>query len=104
MLIPAYAAEKKQKNADKRLDASTEVVTEIMGTPDKSIPQDLLNKSECAIIVPGLKKGGFIIGGEYGRGFASCRKAGRVGWSAPGAPPLAERAVVQISEPAHDGN
>ena len=85
MLIPAYAAEKKQKNADKRLDASTEVVTEIMGTPDKSIPQDLLNKSECAIIVPGLKKGGFIIGGEYGRGFASCRKAGRVGWSAPGA-------------------
>jgi SH3 domain-containing YSC84-like protein 1 len=84
MMIPAYSADK-PKDADKRLAAAADVMTEIMGTPDKSIPQDLLNKSACAIIVPGLKKGAFIVGGKYGRGFVSCRKEGGVGWSAPGA-------------------
>lgn len=56
-----------------------------MDTPDKSIPQDLLNKADCVIIVPGLKKGAFIVGAKYGRGFFSCRKQGGVGWSAPAA-------------------
>ena len=51
----------------------------------RSIPQDLLNKSECMIVVPGLKKGAFIVGGKYGRGYVACRKEGGVGWSAPGA-------------------
>jgi lipid-binding SYLF domain-containing protein len=59
-------------------------LTDIMGTPDRSIPQDLLNKSQCIVIVPGLKKGAFIFGGKYGRGFAVCRKDNGVGWSAPG--------------------
>src|SRR5467141_2083021 len=54
-----------------------------MGTPDRSIPQDLLDKSHCIVIIPGLKKGAFIIGGKYGKGFISCRKPG-AGWSAPG--------------------
>jgi lipid-binding SYLF domain-containing protein len=54
-----------------------------MSASDKSIPQDLLNKSECIIVVPGLKKGGFILGAKYGRGFMLCRKEGGVGWSAP---------------------
>lgn len=85
MLIPAYSAEPKQRDADKRLAAAADVLTEVMGTPDKSIPQDLLNKSECAIIVPGLKKGAFIVGGKYGRGFVSCRKPDGLGWSAPAA-------------------
>ncbi len=85
MLIPAYSAEPKQRDADKRLSAATDVINEVMGTPDKSIPQDLLNRSECAIIVPGLKKGAFIVGGKYGRGFVSCRKTEGVGWSAPAA-------------------
>ena len=84
MIIPAYAAEK-QRDADKRLAAATEVMKEIMATPDKSIPQDLLNRAQCVIIVPGLKKGAFIIGGKFGRGFVSCRKADGIGWSAPGA-------------------
>jgi lipid-binding SYLF domain-containing protein len=84
MVIPAYAAEK-QRDADKRLAAATEVMKEIMATPDKSIPQDLLNRAQCVIIVPGLKKGAFIIGGKFGRGFVSCRKADGIGWSAPGA-------------------
>lgn len=85
MLVPAYGATEKQKDVDKRLDAAALVMKEIMSTPDKSIPQDLLNKSQCVVVVPGLKKGAFIIGGKYGRGFVSCRHANGIGWSAPGA-------------------
>jgi lipid-binding SYLF domain-containing protein len=72
-----------QTDSDKRLSEATAVMNEVMATPDKSIPQDLLNKAECVVVVPGLKKGAFIIGGKYGRGFASCRREGNVGWSAP---------------------
>lgn len=68
----------------RRLEDAAEVFKEVMATPDRSIPQNLLDKAECVIIVPGLKKGAFIFGGKYGRGFASCRK-GNVGWSAPAA-------------------
>jgi lipid-binding SYLF domain-containing protein len=71
-------------DAPKRLDAAADVLTEIMGAPDKGIPQDLLDKSECVVIVPGLKKGAFIVGGKYGKGFLSCRRPG-AGWSAPAA-------------------
>lgn len=74
-----------QPDSTKRLQAAADVINEIMGTPDKSIPQDLLDKSQCAIVVPGLKKGAFIVGGKYGKGFASCRKQGGLGWSAPAA-------------------
>ena len=70
-------------DAPARLDAAADVMTEIMSTPDKGIPQDLLEKAECVVIVPGLKKGAFIVGGKYGKGFLLCRKAGG-GWSAPG--------------------
>jgi lipid-binding SYLF domain-containing protein len=55
-----------------------------MATPDKAIPQDLLEKAHCIVIVPGLKKGAFIVGGKYGKGYLSCRKKKGVGWSAPG--------------------
>jgi lipid-binding SYLF domain-containing protein len=68
-----------------RLHASAEVFSEIMSTPDKGVPQDLLDKSACIVIIPGLKKGAFVIGGSYGKGFISCRKESGVGWSAPGA-------------------
>ncbi len=68
-----------------RLQAATEVFSEIMSTPDKGIPQDLLEKSHCIAIVPGLKKGAFIVGGKFGRGFVSCRASNGHGWSAPGA-------------------
>jgi lipid-binding SYLF domain-containing protein len=56
-----------------------------MATPDKGIPQELLEKSSCIVIVPGLKKAAFIVGGKYGKGFISCRNAAGNGWSAPGA-------------------
>ena len=65
-----------------RLNAAADVVSEIMATPDKGIPQDLLDKAACAVIIPNVKKGAFIIGAKYGRGFIVCRRANR-GWSAP---------------------
>ncbi len=68
----------------RRLNAAADVFAEVMDISDKAIPQELLDKAECAVIVPGLKKGAFIIGGKYGRGFITCRR-GKVGWSAPGA-------------------
>jgi lipid-binding SYLF domain-containing protein len=72
-------------DAAERLEEAALALQEVMGTPDKSIPQELLAKAECIIIVPDLKKGAFIFGAKYGRGFATCRKEGGVGWSAPGA-------------------
>lgn len=66
-----------------RLGAATDVLNEIMSAPDKGIPQDLLDKSACAVIVPNVKKGAFIVGAKYGRGFIACRRAGGRGWSAP---------------------
>lgn len=83
VLATAAFAEKKSKTAE-RLDDAAVMFSEIMGSPDKSIPQDLIDRSQCVVLVPGLKKGAFIIGGKYGKGFVSCRKAGG-GWSAPAA-------------------
>ena len=74
-----------EKDVERLGDAAT-VFSEIMDAPDKGIPQDLLDKAYCIVIVPGLKKGAFIVGAKYGKGFVSCRnqKAARR-WSAPGA-------------------
>ena len=81
-LLPftAYAA----SDAPKRLQTAAEAFKEVMGIPDKAIPQELLEKAECIVIIPDLKKGAFIVGGKYGKGFVSCRKKDGVGWSAPG--------------------
>src|ERR1700691_619377 len=73
-----------ESDAPARLQAAADVFKEVMGIPDKAIPQDLLNKSQCIIIVPGLKKGAFIVGAQYGKGFVSCRSKAGVGWGAPG--------------------
>jgi SH3 domain-containing YSC84-like protein 1 len=74
-----------QNDDNKRLDAAATVFSEVMSTGDKAIPQDLLEKAKCAVIVPGLKKGAFIVGAKYGRGFVTCRNKSGQGWSAPGA-------------------
>ena len=66
-----------------RLQSSNEVLGEIMGAPDSGIPQELLEKSQCIVIVPGLKKGAFVFGGKYGRGYILCRASSGDGWSAP---------------------
>ncbi|HEY1342468.1 MAG TPA: lipid-binding SYLF domain-containing protein [Bryobacteraceae bacterium] len=78
------AADEKTKTAE-RLDDSASLFSEVMDSPDKSIPQDLLNKAHCIVLVPGLKKAAFGVGGKYGRGFAVCRAAGGQGWGAPAA-------------------
>jgi len=67
-----------------RLNEASATFSEIMKTPDKGIPQDLLEKAHCIVIVPGLKKAAFIVGAKYGKGFISCRKETGTGWSAPG--------------------
>src|SRR5260221_625644 len=74
-----------QKDVVRRLDESATVLSEIMASPDKGIPEDLLEKAHCIVIVPGLKKGAFIVGGKYGKGFLSCRDKNTIGWSAPAA-------------------
>lgn len=68
-----------------RLAAAASALKEVMGIPERAIPQELMAKAECIVIVPDLKKGAFIIGAQYGKGFVSCRRPNGVGWSAPGA-------------------
>jgi len=80
----AFAADREIK-VDDRLDASAETLTDMMRAADKGIPQDLLNKAKCVVVVPGMKKAGFIFGAKFGRGFAVCRRPGGSGWSAPAA-------------------
>ncbi len=79
--LPLVAAS--EDNVAQRLEESSAVLQEIMNAPDKSIPQDLVDKSKCVVVVPNLKKGAFIVGAKYGKGFITCRT--HAGWSAPGA-------------------
>ena len=64
-----------------RLQSSVDVIHAIMATPDKGIPEEVLNDAKCILVVPNMIKGGFVFGGKHGRGVASCRTA--EGWSAP---------------------
>jgi SH3 domain-containing YSC84-like protein 1 len=67
----------------KRLHDAAAVFSEIMATPDKGIPQELLEKAHCIVIVPDLKTAAFVVGGKYGKGSLSCRGPNQAGWSAP---------------------
>jgi len=82
MSAVAFAADREAKVED-RLDASADALTDMMRAADKGIPQDLINKAKCVVVVPGMKKAGFIFGAKYGRGFAVCRQHDGLGWSAP---------------------
>jgi lipid-binding SYLF domain-containing protein len=70
-------------NAVERIGEAKTVFEEIMSTPEKGIPQDLLAKAHCIVIVPSVKKAGFIVGGQYGVGVALCRQPGGAGWTGP---------------------
>jgi lipid-binding SYLF domain-containing protein len=72
-----------KNDADARLESAADLVSDMMKASDKGVPQDLLNKSRCVILIPGLKKAAFVLGAKYGRGFAMCRRPNGVGWSAP---------------------
>jgi lipid-binding SYLF domain-containing protein len=78
----AFAADREIKVTD-RLDASADTLADMMKASDKGIPQDLLDKAKCVVVIPGMKKAGFIFGAKYGQGFAACRRSGGTGWSAP---------------------
>jgi lipid-binding SYLF domain-containing protein len=80
-IVPMLA---KDNEAVKRLDESAAVFSEVMATPDKGIPQDLLANARCIVIVPGMKTAAFLVGGKFGKGYVSCRKRDGAGWSAPG--------------------
>ena len=73
-----------QSEQAKRLDEAATVFSEVMGTPDKAIPQELMDRAQCVIVIPGMKGGAFIFGAKYGKGFLSCRKKSGVGWTGPG--------------------
>jgi len=70
-----------EENPDHRMRAAADVLQEMLGAPDRGIPRDLLEKAQCVIIIPGVKKAGFIVGADYGKGFSVCRHAG--GWTGP---------------------
>src|ERR1035437_2109114 len=70
--------------AQERLSDATNVFNEIMATPDKGVPQELLETAHCIIIVPGMKQAAFGVGAKWGRGYAVCRQ-NRAGWGAPAA-------------------
>lgn len=77
--LPALASD--QEDDVKRTQKAAQVFKEIMNTPNKGIPQELLESVKCIAIIPGDLKFAFIFGGNYGRGLATCRTGH--GWSAP---------------------
>jgi lipid-binding SYLF domain-containing protein len=80
--VTAIASDKSEKNKSaERVQAAADVLNEIQAAPDKGIPEDVLASAECAAVVPSMLKAGFVFGGNYGRGVASCRTS--KGWSAP---------------------
>jgi len=76
----AWAGSNREDTVD-RMQKSVDVLQSIMSTPDKGIPEEVLNGAKCVVIVPDLIKGGFVFGGKHGRGVATCRTP--EGWSAP---------------------
>src|ERR1700758_1250389 len=82
MCMPSAIADDKDASEEvHRLDAAATVLNEIMGTRDKGIPQEIMESAKCVAVVPSMLKGGFVVGGNYGKGVATCRTA--TGWSAP---------------------
>jgi lipid-binding SYLF domain-containing protein len=81
MLTSAAFAATTRENLQDRIDAAKAVVDEIMKAQDRSIPLDVLRHATCVAVVPGLIKGAFVFGGQYGQGVVTCRTGH--GWSAP---------------------
>src|SRR5579863_1405630 len=81
-MLGSYAwADSTREDTVERMQKSVDVIHAIMSTPDKGIPEEVLNNAKCILVVPDLVKAGFIFGGKHGRGVATCRTA--EGWSAP---------------------
>jgi lipid-binding SYLF domain-containing protein len=78
-------AEEDTRKTDERLNDAASLFTEIMTAPDRALPQRVLDKASCLVLVPGMMKGAFMVGGKYGRGYAVCRAASGQGWGPPAA-------------------
>jgi SH3 domain-containing YSC84-like protein 1 len=74
-------ASKDEQKVQARAEDSATVLKEIAKAPDKGIPQEILAGAKCVVVIPSMKKAGFVFGGRYGRGFATCKTPH--GWSAP---------------------
>jgi lipid-binding SYLF domain-containing protein len=77
--VAASAAD--MQKLDHRIEAAHLVLHELMDTPDRGIPDDIARRATCVAVIPGFKKGAFVVGGQYGQGVVSCRTGH--GWSAP---------------------
>ncbi len=78
--VTLFAAEPKEIE---RVKEAANVFDEVMGIKERTIPQELLDRAECVVIIPGLKKAAFIFGAKYGKGVISCRPENGEGWSGP---------------------
>jgi lipid-binding SYLF domain-containing protein len=79
LAAPAFA----ESRAALRVREAALVVEEVMEIQERTIPQELLDRAECVGVVPGLKKGAFIVGANYGKGVITCRPESGEGWTAP---------------------
>ena len=79
LTLSAHAAD--LQKLDNRVEAAHEVLHQLMMTPDRGIPDNIASKATCVAVIPGFKKGAFVVGAQYGQGVVSCRTA--KGWSAP---------------------
>ncbi|HZU43101.1 MAG TPA: lipid-binding SYLF domain-containing protein [Terriglobales bacterium] len=79
---PAEKHSQNRTKADDRLQNAAQVLQQVMGTPDKGIPEEILKSAKCIAVVPHMIKGGFVFGAENGKGVATCRLPNG-NWSAP---------------------
>jgi lipid-binding SYLF domain-containing protein len=80
LTVSGFAQDDKTKLAE-RMTSAQDVMNEIMATPDKGVPQNILSGASCVTVIPAYKKGAFVVGAQYGKGVATCRTPN--GWSAP---------------------
>ncbi len=78
----AWSADKDQSDVQKRIDASAKVLTEVMSTPDKAIPDKVMKDAKCIAVIPSMVKIALGFGGSHGKGVATCRTDSGT-WSAP---------------------
>jgi lipid-binding SYLF domain-containing protein len=79
LTLSARAADRQK--LDDRIAAASDVLHELMATPDKGIPDGIAEHATCVAVIPGFKKGAFVVGAQYGQGVVTCRTGH--GWSAP---------------------
>ncbi|HVN80252.1 MAG TPA: lipid-binding SYLF domain-containing protein [Terriglobia bacterium] len=81
LLVGPSWAGSNESDEVRRMQSAANVMNEIMAAPDKGIPEEILGSAKCVAVVPSMIKAGFIVGGNYGKGVATCRTDS--GWSAP---------------------